>query len=116
MEPEKLKDLPLWFQVAAYLGMFVATLLVTLLGWSKKKLSSALDTSEHKDAVVLSASIADKESMRQLASAIEALCVQIRRNDAQDSEDMYHLRRMQLELIENITRLVSAINSKATIL
>lgn len=118
MEPDKLAELPFWFQVIAGAGLFVGTAAIAALGWAKKNFASGLlnGKEDDKNAVVLSASIADSKSIARLAEAIENLCVQIRRNDAQDTEAIYQLRRDHRDLIDEMSRLTRAIQAKGLIL
>lgn len=118
MDAKNLAELPFWFQVIAAAGLFFGTAAVAALGWAKKHLPGQLleSSKSTQDAVVLSASIADSKSIARLAEAIEDLCVQIRRNDAQDNEAIYQLRRDHRELIDQMSRLTIAIQAKGIVL
>lgn len=90
MEPGKLTELPLAFQLVAAAGLFVGTFTLAIGGWLwkhiKPKLPAALQPPEQqKDAVVLSAAIADSQSINKLAHAIERL-IEVMEDSGEDTE------------------------------
>lgn len=86
MEPTKLSDLPFWVQVIAGFGFFIGTATVAAFGWVKKNLTDPYkEGPASKDAVVLSAAIADSQSISNLANAIDRLCAHLKEDAIDDA-------------------------------
>ncbi|WLJ71244.1 hypothetical protein [Sphingomonas phage Birtae] len=86
MEATKLSELPLIVQLIAGAGLFFGTAMIAIGGWVypkiKSKLPSALQSAPPaNEAVVLSAAIADSQSIKQLAGAIDRLVEYMKEGD-----------------------------------
>ena len=86
MEPKNLTELPLVFQIIAGFGLFFGTFMLAIGGWLwktiKPKLPEALQPpASPNEAVVLSAAIADSQSIKQLAGAIDRLIEYMKQSD-----------------------------------
>jgi hypothetical protein len=109
MEPKHLTELPIVFQIIAGAGLFFGTMLLAVGGWVwkaiKPKLPAALQPPpEPKDAVVLSAAIADSEAIRSLAGAITRLIEYMKQSD-----EIEELRQERLD--EHMKDIVSELRS-----
>ena len=72
---EGLDKLPAWVQIASFLGILIATTAASMAGWNRDKLTrrGEMNPAPGKDAVVMSAAIADSQAIRDLATAINRL-------------------------------------------
>jgi hypothetical protein len=85
-----LDKLPAWIQVAVFLGVLIATTVASASGWMRdkwfKRPSSAPSPNlPSKDAVVMSAAIADSQAINNLATGINRL-VDFLEQDREDQE------------------------------
>lgn len=84
-----LDKLPAWVQIAAFLGILLATTGASLAGWNRDKFRKLAGQDSNpapgKDAVVLSAAIADSQSINNLAKAIDRM-VDFLEQDREDHE------------------------------
>lgn len=90
MDVKTLSELPLIFQVIAGAGLFFGTAMIAVGGWVYPKLKARLPnafapTPKANEAVVLSAAIADSQSIKELAHSIERL-VKFLHDTAEDEE------------------------------
>lgn len=118
MEPDKLKELPVWFQLIAYGGLFFGTFAVAILGWVKKNVSGGLfgEKEQGSDkAVVLSAAIADSHSINQLASSIERLIEFLKIDAETDNLRLARNHDRLLDILEELRQLNSTLRQRTLI-
>lgn len=106
---EGLDKLPAWIQVAVFLGVLIATAFASASGWMRDRWFKRLGqtpspTPTTKDAVVMSAAIADSAAISNLANGINRL-VDFLEQDREDHERRDRLLRTCLqELLDGTDR------------
>lgn len=103
-----LDKLPAWIQVATFLGVLIATTLASLMGVFRTKWfpqnTPAPVPAPGKDAVVMSAAIADSQAIRDMAHNLGRL-VDFLEQDRDDQERRDRLMRQCIsDLIESNDR------------
>lgn len=109
MEATKLSDLPLLFQLIAGAGLFFGTASIAFMGWLWPKLKNKLPEAfqppvKSNEAVVLSAAIADSQSIARLAHSIDRL-IEFMEEDAKD--DARRIDRLDRGLVDVLDELRS---------
>lgn len=114
MEPAKLNELPFWFQIVAGFGLFFGTASIAVLGWLKKNISGGLfgEKEDKQSAVVLSAAIADSQSIKELAGAIDRLCHHLKQREEDNFDQLDRIHRSVKDLLEETERVTKAIRER----
>lgn len=97
--------------------MFFGTASIAVLGWIKKNVSGGLfgEKEDTKNAVVLSAAIADSTAIKQLADAIDRLCHHLRQRDEDNADSLDRIHRSIKDLIEETERVTKAVRERTIV-
>lgn len=110
MEAEKFEALPIAIQIVMGLGLFVGAIVATIIGLLKKnfKLGTLLSSeTDGKDAVVMSAAIADSAKIAELASAIKLLVEYLKENDLEQTRELRKTHGALTDINDNLERLIT---------
>lgn len=110
-------QLPMWAQVGGAVATAIIGVAVAIKGYLPKK-PAAPDTHGGRDAVVLSAAIADSSAIRDLASAIRDLKAELARSREDHDHQTQTIKRGQeaaLEELEGIHKAITRLGERIII-
>ena len=120
MEATKLSDLPLIFQLIAGAGLFFGTAMIAIGGWVYPKLKARLPsafapTPKSNDAVVLSAAIADSQSIKQLAGSIDRLIEYMKEGDELEEIRAERLDEHMKDVVSGLRELKACLRERTIV-
>ncbi len=122
MDATKLTDLPLVYQFIAGAGLFFGTAMLGFVGWIWKRVKPTLpdftgDPTKPvaRDAVVLSAAIADSQSISNLAAAIDRLCKHLAEDALDDARRAQRLDERVGDVVSELQHIKAILRDRTLV-